>query len=243
MKNNVLQGVERILFTVSEFEAYEISKKIYHYICEYFIDKDIRVFFKKYRKENLLFLIPPEDIDPKRSGTTNKDFQGLLTFQSFCHKYKIDTEKAMANYVSETDCEKNILSLAGPIPNEKSRFFFEFDEIKYCFGGERGYSIISKNDNEELYTSEIINDEIKVDYGIITRMKNPYCKENDVIIVAGCLGPGTQAAIESLTKINKVKVLNEQKEYYFQVIVKCKVDSSLRISESEIMTDTFTKLY
>lgn len=224
-------------------DVYDLFKTIYKSAKEYMINKDIRVFFKKYRKYQLLILVPPKDIDLQIKGTITNDYLGMANFRSFCDKYRINTTLTKANCVSQNDCKNNLLSLAGPIPNDKTRFFFDFEEIKYCFGGKNEHSIIDKKSNKDLYSSEITEGKIKTDYGIITRMKNPYNKDNDVLITAGCYGFGTQAAIESLAEIPILKFLNKQKHYYFQVIVKCKVDSDSNISNPEIMEHTFVNLY
>ena len=104
---------------------------------------------------------------------------------------------------------------------------FNQNEIIYKFGGEEGHDIIDIKIGQTVVSPQ--KDEegrIRKDYGILTRMKNPYNPEKDAIIASGCFGWGTQACLRIMKNSQAIKIINEQvkDKYYFQIIVSVQID-------------------
>ena len=117
--------------------------------------------------------------------------------------------------------------------NRNTRNLLNKSEIIYKFDG---HTIINTN-NIEHRISPILNAHgvPDRDYGIITRMKNPYCKHKDIVIACGCWGWGTQAALRILRDPVRLKYLNSINFRYFQIICTVEVDDKLIGLEPSIL--------
>jgi len=199
--------------------------KIRHYLK---VEKPIRIFFKKTRKELTLFILPPADIDPIVKGTQIFDFLGAMELQDIFRELGYKFEVRRSDNVSEAELKRNnLLIVGGPIPNKIAKYLFNQNEIIYRFGGEEGHDIINIKTGQTVVSPQ--KDEkgrIKNDYGILTRMKNPYNPKKDAIIASGCFGWGTQACLRIMKDPQVIKNINEQvkDKYYFQIIVSVEID-------------------
>ena len=211
------------------------------------VKKPIRKFFKKLGK-SVIFVLPPADVDPLITGTQISDFLGAMKLQSFLKELSYDVETRRANNLSEKELkEHNLIVVGGPISNKVTKTLFKSKEIIYKFGGPDGHDIIDSKTGKVRY-SPIINDEQRVerDYGILTRIKNPYNKNKDAIIASGCFGWGTYASLIIMGDAKLLEYIknniNFKKNPYFQVIVSTMIDEDKVPLEPEIIQKTLIQL-
>lgn len=192
--------------------------RLYRYIK---IEKHIRVFFKNFSKEEICIVVPPADVDPIIKGTQILDFLGIMEIQEMFTSQGFKLRRIRADKIAENDKKSNLLLIGGPIPNPVTKSLLERKEIVYKFGGPDGHSII--NDKGLKIDPRMERGRITHDLGIITRMKNPYNPDKDVIMVCGSYGWGTQAALKILKDRDSLKYLNQYNQH-FQIICTCEVD-------------------
>lgn len=195
--------------------------RLWHY---YKFERHISNFFKNLKKDETVLIVPPSDVDPIIKGTQVFDFLGIMELHEVFSEMEYKLKKVRADNISEEEKRHNLISVSGPIPNAVTKFLLERNEINYAFGGSDGHSIISKT-NPTLKFDPQKNDKgiITNDFGIITRMQNPYNPDKEAIIVCGSYGWGTQAALRILMDKDSLIYLNKFGQY-FQVICTCGVD-------------------
>ncbi len=188
------------------------------------IERHIRKFFENFEKKGAVLIVPPADVDTIIKGTQICDFLGLMELQEVFHELGYEMKTVRADDISEEEKRHNLISVSGPIPNAVTKFLLEQNEVKYKFGGPDGHSIINLKDSNVKF-NPLKNEKglITTDFGIITRMKNPYEPNREAIIVCGSYGWGTQAALRLLTDKDSLVYLNNFGQY-FQVICTCGVD-------------------
>lgn len=130
---------------------------------------------------------------------------------------------------------KNLLLVGGLIPNDITKEVFHRTDLRYTF---QGNDIIDKIDPNFSQKAEIENGIVVRDYGIITKCKNPFCGNRNVIIVAGCYGWGTWGALEALLDSQNLRFLSGKKAPYFQILVSVGVFRKLP-QEAILKKDTF----
>lgn len=137
--------------------------------------------------------------------------------------------------ISPDALKRNLLLVAGPIPNDITREVLHRVDTRYTF---RGNDIINKMDPNFSQKAEIENDIVVRDYGIITRCKNPFHGNRNVIIVSGCYGWGTWGALKALLDPQNLRFLSTKKAPYFQILVSVGVFRKLP-QETILKKDTF----
>lgn len=205
---------------IKSITPYGIIIRLYHYLI---VEKPIKLFYQNYFKEEFYIVIPPKDVDTIRHGTQNLDFIGAMEIQEMFTNIGISVKRVTSKNISENEKKNNLLLVGGPIPNCLVESLFDSKEIVYKFGGENGHSIIN---NKKLEMSPQIEEgQKKYDLGIITRMKNPYNTDNDIIIACGAFGWGTQAALRILKDKDSLEYLNGSYQH-FQVLCMCEIDKA-----------------
>jgi len=221
----MIEAIVGVIIEILKWIAPNGLVRIRHYLK---VEKPIRIFFKKTRKDLTLFILPPADIDPIVKGTQIFDFLGAMELQDLFRELGYKFEVIRSDNISEAELKgNNLLIVGGPIPNKIAKYLFNQNEIIYKFGGEEGHDIIDIKIGQTVVSPQ--KDEegrIRKDYGILTRMKNPYNPEKDAIIASGCFGWGTQACLRIMKNSQAIKIINEQvkDKYYFQIIVSVQID-------------------
>jgi len=228
----LLETLGSIIFEILKWVMPNGIIRIWHY---YKIDRHFRKFFKKNKTEETVLIVPPSDMDQIIKGTQVCDFLGAMEIQDIFSEFGYKLKKVRANKISEEEIKHNLISVSGPIPNVVTKFMLELNEIHYKFGGSDGHSIINNiNPSHELFPQLNEKGNVTYDFGIITRMKNPYEPNKDAIIVCGRFGWGTQAALRILMDKESLIYLNKFGKY-FQVICTCGVDGDCVILKSYLI--------
>jgi len=74
------------------------------------------------------------------------------------------------------------------------------------------------------------------DFGIITRIKNPFNPKKDSLIVCGCFGWGTKLCVDMLLDDDNLKILSEND--YFQILCVCDIDNKGSAHRKRLMIET-----
>jgi hypothetical protein len=156
-------------------------------------------------------------------------FKGL--YPNKYHRYTCDENtRGMLN--------GNLLLVGGPIANDITSVLMKRVSLRYVF---RDHEIIDTTTNSLICKATQETGMISEDYGIITRQINPYNKSKKVIMVTGCYGWGTWAALEALLEPKNMNFLSEKRAEFYQVLVSVNIHS--RIPGVPILkTDTFVNL-
>ena len=188
------------------------------------VKRHLRAFFNNFDREETILIIPPADIDPVLKETQVFDFLGAMELQDMFSRLGYKLKRVRADKIAEDELKHNLVSVSGPIPNKVTRFLLNQNEIVYAFGGSDGHSIINKSNSEKRF-DPWKKDGVYItrDFGMITKMKNPYNPDKDVIIACGSFGWGTQAALRILADPVSLKYLNSFGQY-FQILCTCGVD-------------------
>lgn len=171
-------------------------------------------------------------LDELKTVVISKYYQG---------KYKQTT----CDNVSTEWLKRSLLLIAGPIPNTITRHILsqENKSVRYYFEGND--IVDKKKPKKTIHADPATAGYPQIDYGIISRLRNPYNREKWVVIGSGMYGWGTYAALISLTTkeildfIHKHAGSNE-----FQILVKTRVNNriseepSLVIESLHIVSDT-----
>lgn len=186
---------------------------------------------------NPIYLVfPPRDMDNILPGTHIFDLMGAMELQDRLIPLGYAFERRRSNLISERDLQQGIISIGGPISNKISRSLLSTAErrygIVYKFGGADNHTIVNTVENEPAYKPSFQRNRknlVEVDYGIVTRIKNPYdlTKKHDAIIVAGSFGWGTQACLRVISDIDSLKYIMKKvksRPPYFQAVCMTQVD-------------------
>lgn len=156
-------------------------------------------------------------LDELKTHVINKYYQG---------KYKQTT----CENVSTEWLNRNLLLVAGPIPNTTTRHILnqENKSVRYYFNGN---NIIDKEDaNGTIQASIGSQGSPLIDYGIISKLRNPFNRNKWVVIACGMYGWGTYAALIALAKKDILDIIRQHAENKeFQVLVQTRIYN--RISE------------
>jgi hypothetical protein len=177
-------------------------------------------FLRRFGREGGILVIPPGERGSWR-GTQTYAIQGVLELQDILCDLGYRLRRVRSDQISENLLKENIISIGGPIPNDITKELLNKSEINYKFNGNE---IFSKKTSKIEFSPLMDNESIKRDYGIITKMKNPYNRKKECVIVCGCLGWGTQACLKVLTEKEDENVNFLNKYEYFQLICTCEID-------------------
>jgi len=217
---------------------------------QYLKEKPIRRFYTNFGK-TIYLIFPPKDMDNFLPGTHIFDLLGAMEFQDCLGPIGYTFERRRTDKVSEKDLQQGIVSIGGPISNKISRSLLNSRKhnLVYGFGGNDGHAIINIHENKLVYRPSFYQNQklVEVDYGIITRMKNPYdpTKRHDALIVAGSFGWGTQACLRILCDIGSIKyIMNKigHKDPYFQAICVTEVDEDGIPLTPELIKESIVKI-
>ncbi len=152
---------------------------------------------------------------------------------------------------TSTEClSRNLLLVGGPIPNDVSKELMKSPSVRYVFrvndspeslGKLEGNDIVDRKDTGFVRRPEFEDSVVKQDCGIITKCANPFHSGRQAVIVAGCYGWGTWAALESLLNPKNLAFLLGKRARYFQVLVSVSVFRRLP-QEPRLEESTFIKI-
>jgi hypothetical protein len=184
----------------------------------------IRAFWGDPATHELLFVVSPADVDLIRSGTQVHDWIGITELLFVLTKAGYRFRVAKANDVAEDLLRHHdIVSIGGPIPNRLSRFLLDRPGRVYSFGGVDGHAVIDcRSDAIMGAVTDIAS--IRRDFGILTRMPNPYNDSHNAIVAAGVFGWGTQAVLRLLSDRATLEFLLTTDLLHFQALCACDLD-------------------
>jgi hypothetical protein len=223
MLENLLSDL--IFFVIIAIITHLISVKIPFYK---------KGFIFKKMKGNIM-IIPPEiditKLDPYNKKSTSiplGDALALSKIFEVLNKYKDKNELQPSNWEDNIK-NQNLVFVGGPMYNIGTRYILENIEGKIHYQFKR---IVDKDYNtiDIKFKSFIkkkhsgydikIDKDLKVDYGTLIVIKNPWNSQKWIVLVAGLSPISTLGAIESLNKISYFKALKLRKKE-FQFIIKC----------------------
>jgi len=213
---------------------------IFKSIIELYKLRPLHMFWKKFTKDSeqvyLIFSTTPtfnKDIKEYQKNTVA--IAAVLGMAELIGMFKTNFKQVPIIPYPESEFSSrnvghNLICMGGPPTNRISHLI-----------NEKLHEIVHMKDNHlaikngDLYSSVIINDSIKEDFGFILVTKNPFSAKHYVCWFAGIFAYGTQAAIKACT----LRYISEtfthiRKIDSFLVIVKCSVVDDFA-SEPEIV--------
>lgn len=198
--------------------------------------------------EPVTIVFPASDEDDSREGTQQFDHKGLHSlvdelnsrFRNPQFEFVSDKE------VSDADKNRNIICASGPIPNQVTYELLYETGLPYRFDrlttGKIINSIVSKDGSVHLepdtyYDESTAEKKIRRDYGIITRVPNPYNTDKVIVNVAGGFGEGTLAGFQLLTMPAFLSELRDIEGEYFQALYSVSVDRDGTIKTPSLLTE------
>ncbi len=128
-------------------------------------------------------------------------FLGHLTNESAVPNYKLDTE------IANSDLKKNLILVGGPKANIIVEKFNK--ELPVYFDFHREWNIVSQ-------LSKIVYNED--DVGLIAKIKNPFAKDKQILLISGKRFKGTRAATLAIFKY--LKEIEKGNKYDEKIIAK-----------------------
>lgn len=150
------------------------------------------------------------------------DFQGLdeLKLQVIYKYYQGKYKQTTCDNIPNEWLQRNLLLVAGPIPNTITRHILNKNNnsVRYYFDGN---TIIDKKKTKKVIQADISNIGYPlIDYGIISRLRNPFNRKKWVVVLSGMFGWGTYASLVSVTTKDILEYINKHtKNNEFQVLV------------------------
>jgi hypothetical protein len=198
------------------------------------VDRHVRKFWRKTLSGGVTLVLPPRENDPQISGQQIHSYIGLLEFLEGIQELHPAYTRARADVITESDLRRVLLSVTGPIPNRVTQHLLARPEVHYTFDD---HTIVSRGAGGLSFAPEMrTSDFPSRDYGIITRMKNPYDDTKDAVIACGCWGWGTQAVLRSLVDPSCLQKLNSVKARYVQAVCTCEIDDN-GVAQRPILLD------
>ena len=154
-------------------------------------------------------------------GSVAIDLALLLgSFLDHTHpNYRLDTE------IRENDLKDNLILIGGPKTNiliDKIN-----DKLPFYFDTKHEFNIVST------FSKSVYADD---DIGIIVRMKNPFAKDKEILVLSGKRFKGTRAAILALVKyLKKLEVGNKYDEGIARIVQGIDRDADGRIDDVEFL--------
>lgn len=180
-------------------------------------------FFEAFANDPVVFVLSPKDVDPVLRGTAIHTFMGTMELHEALTKRGHKLSRETADKMGAASKKQHLIVIGGPIPNKLSRYLLGQPEIVYGFGGADGHAIVREEEGGFEITPERDGEVVTRDFGLLTRMKNPYDRSKDAIVACGGFGWGTQAALRLLTDSASLDFLTSFGRY-FQVVCTCVVD-------------------
>jgi len=128
-------------------------------------------------------------------------FIGHLTNDSIVPNYKLDTE------ITNSDLKKNLILVGGPKANIIVEKFNK--DLPVYFDFHREWNIVSQ------LSKNVYNED---DVGLIAKIKNPFAKNKEILIISGKRFKGTKAATLAIFK--NLKEIEKGNRYDPTLIVK-----------------------
>lgn len=183
-----------------------------------------------------LVIVTPAEEQEANIKSQVFDFQGLdeLKSQVINKYYKGNYKQTTCDNISQEWLRRNLLLIAGPIPNTITRHILDQtnESIRYYFDD---HNVVDKKNPERTIQADLgAQGYPPVDYGIITKLRNPFNREKWVVIASGMFGWGTYAALVALSRKSILDVMRQHSANQgFQIIVKTRVYN--RIPEEPIL--------
>ncbi len=144
----------------------------------------------------------------------------LGSFLEHSHpNYKLDTE------IRDNDLKDNLILIGGP----KTNILIDRinDKLPVYFDTKHEFNIVST------FSKSVYADD---DIGMIVRMKNPFAKEKEVLVISGKRFKGTRAAILALVKyLKKLEVGNKFDGGIARIVQGIDRDADGRIDDVEFL--------
>lgn len=192
--------------------------------------KLLKWFWTDYLNDEFIVVIPQKDIDELVEGTQYLDFLGkdVLLENLRSNFGPLEHKIRPVQKVVQDDYEHDIISIAGPIPNDVTAEILDSPEIVYKFreaGDSYSHNIVGESPDGEVDLFPMLQgqDNVQVDFGIITKTRDAR-NETTLISVAGGFGWGTYAGCELLTDLETLQYIKEKEIEYFQAVYAVRVD-------------------
>ena len=133
--------------------------------------------------------------------------------------YKLDTE------INEKDLKKNLILIGGPKANILIDKINE--KLPIYFDPKHEFNVVST------FSKSVYSDD---NIGIIVRIKNPFAKDKEILVLSGRRFKGTRAAILALVKyIRKIEIGNKSNEGIARIVQGIDRDADGRIDDVEFL--------
>lgn len=145
--------------------------------------------------------------------------------------------------VSQPERSKNLISVGGPQPNQITATILRQPEVIYRFPestdsdspGNYIGKITSQKSSEKVFESKKEGENVVRDVGIITKIRNPYNRDEDAIAACGVWGWGVKAGFELLTDEDTLDYLIKEGGEYFQAIYTVDIDEHNQTTEPYLL--------
>ncbi len=185
------------------------------------IDLFLKPFLKNGKLNASIVVGSPDPHGPHKARA--RDGHYAIDLALFLGKYCTGGKNFSTKLDVDIDWNNNLIIIGGPVANLATAKVNESLPVK--FSEEQPWGFISKKNH---YAEDSI--------GLICRMKNPFSKEHQILLIAGLRFIGTKAAIMGLTKFTNL-VLNRfsDQEEFSCVVQGFDMDGDGRIDNIEIL--------
>lgn len=204
LKKEIVRGAVSVYYELTapsfavRFKELESTKKIANYSNE---SEFLEPFIKDGKLKALIVVGSPDPHGPEkarsRDGYYGMDLALFLgTFLSYVPEInvRLDTE------ITEQDLRNNLIIIGGPIVNTITAKVNRYLPINFT-----GKSIKSSISNKEYFSDET---------GFVTKVKNPFDKSKDIMVIAGKRHSGTRsimiAFLKRFDELIKGNILNNK---------------------------------
>jgi len=142
---------------------------------------------------------------------------------------KARIERFFSEEFPERNMDENIVTIGGPKWNTVTRHLLRSSDSPLTFDG---YFLVDEITGQRHETEED-ETQIYVDYGLILRMRNPYDRKNNFVLLAGCDTFGVLAAAKCMSSLSSfgyatIKTIDRQlgrffRKPHFGAIVRCDI--------------------
>lgn len=222
-------------------------REIPHSIVETY---QFKQFWRPIVKEGeVVVVIPAKDVDDLRDDHFKFDHLGL---QELLDELQSNFRDLDLNFISddqfgESHKDKNIICAAGPIPNRVTHELLYENDVPFKFDklqtDKLVHIIVSDDGNiklepETYYSEDTEQQEVRRDYGIITRIPSPYDANRVIVNVSGCFGEGTRAGFQLLTHPSALQQLRAEGGWSFQALYTVSVDDEGVLKTPELLVNS-----
>ena len=206
--NWVLSFIINLLSALIFFLLGVVSKSIFDTIRK---KNPVRSFWGECLKSSVNIIVPsgPENYDEFSFHTGYSDLTAAAEIKALLtsHHKKPKEIRILEVKHDGNRLKENLVLIGGPVTNEITMRIFQDIAVPFSF---MGHTLIDNLNSKEYKPKSDTNGQVLEDYGLVLRNVNPYNKQKEIIIIAGCYGHGTYSGAVAVTDYEILRDINRK---------------------------------